>query len=265
MTTPPKDPTPSQPKTAKPKGNTRGLLKRISTVQKTAYKRAPGRPTADEGDKLREWLIITALNSFMQRGFEGVSVESIARDAKLAKITIYRQFGDKKALFLEAVSHAQRSVRGQLMESIDLEGAPDEVLRNIIRRLRDVTSHPDYLAVLRLVISEAPRFPETGEAFLQQTDYATGPIVAYLDRLSDEGVISVENTHHAALQLGVLAMGGVRYLMHTPSNDAVGKERWVEEVFMLCARAWGMVPVVTPKRLRKKSPKSKTPAADSTL
>lgn len=261
MTTPPDNATPERRKQAAPKGTGSGLLKQIKTVQKSAYKRAPGRPTADEGDKLREWLIISALNSFMERGFEGVSMESIARDAKVAKITIYRQFGDKQTLFLEAVSHAQRSIRSQLMESIDANGEPAEVLRQIIRRVRDVTSHPDYLAVLRLVIAEAPRFPETGEAFLLQTEYAQGPIVDYLDRLRDQGVIAVENTHDAALQLGVLAMGGVRYLMHKPTNDPIGKDRWVEEVFKLCARSWGMMSVQKKRTRTASKTQSKSESA----
>ena len=228
--------------------STPGLLKRIRKVQKGAQKRAPGRPTLDEADKLKDALIVTAFHAFMQCGFEGASIESIARESKVAKITIYRQFGDKKTLFLEVARYAQSSIRAHLQEVVESEGSPEFVLRNVIRRLRAITTNPDYLAVLRLVIAEKPRFPEIGEAMIRESDYAMQPFVVYIERLQREGVIVIENPGHAALQLASLAVGGVRYLMHDPSNDPVGTEHWVDSIYMTFARAWGMTPVVHPNR-----------------
>lgn len=235
----------SKTKSATP--STAGLLKRI---RKGAQKRAPGRPTLDEAGKLREVLIVTALHVFMQRGFEGASIESIARESKVAKITIYRQFGDKKTLFLEVARYAQSSIRARLQEAVDIDGSPESVLRNVIRRHREIATDPQYLAVLRLVVAEKPRFPEIGEAMIRETDYAMQPVVAYIERLRQAGIVVVENPSHAAVQMATLAMGGVRYLMHDPSSDPVGTERWVDSIYTTFARAWGMVPAAPPKRAR---------------
>ncbi|WP_175907801.1 TetR/AcrR family transcriptional regulator [Burkholderia seminalis] len=221
-----------------------GLLKRIRTVQKGALKRPQGRPTAEQADHLRDTMIHTALHEFMTRGFEGASLEAIAREAKVGKVTIYRQFGTKEALFREVLGFARHSLREQLTASI-VEGTPRQVLRNVIGRLVEVVSHPDFVAVLRLTIAEAPRFPDLAAAASKNSDFALTGLVEYLDRLRADGVIFIEDPHVAASQLAELATGGVRTLVR-PRPTRAERKRTVDAVYTTLARAWGLEQLPAP-------------------
>lgn len=231
-----------------------GLLKRIRTAQKTAQKRPRGRPTAEQADTLREALMHAALDAFMTRGFEGASLEAIAREAKIGKITIYRQFGTKEALFREVIVFARQSLREHVRTSIT-DAPPEQVLRGVIARLVAVVGQPDFVAVLRLIISEALRFPDIASDALKNSDFALGPLVDYLARLQAEGVIVIDDPHVAASQLAELATGGVRNLLKPRSTRAV-REQTVDAVYTMVARAWGLEPVPpakTPARARKRA------------
>lgn len=232
-----------------------GLLKRMRKVQESASKRPRGRPTAEQADSLRDTMMHAALDAFMTRGFDGASLEAIAREAKIGKITIYRQFGTKEALFREVIVFARQSLREHVRASIT-DAPPEQVLRGVIARLMEVVAQPDFVAVLRLTIAEAPRFPEIAAAALKNSDFALGALVDYLARLKSEGVIVIDDPHVAASQLAELATGGVRNLLKPRSTRAVRMQA-VDAVYTTMARAWGLEPVPRPKaaptRARKKS------------
>lgn len=219
------------------------LLRRMRQSKQRVRKRAPGRPTSDQSDQLRESVIHAALNAFLKKGFEAASLESIARDAKVAKITIYRQFGGKEQLFREVAHYAQQVIQRGVQTSVETSGPPEVVLRRTISGLQESFTDPDYLAVLRLVVAEAPRFPEIARTMLSETDFALGPLIGYLQRLKDEGLVAVENPRESAIQLTALAIGGVRYLMQKPSLDPKARAHWVDSIYRLFARSWGLMPI----------------------
>ena len=226
----------------------RGLLKRIRTVQKRALKRPRGRPTAEEADSLRDTMMHTALNAFMTRGFEGASLEGIARDAKIGKITIYRQFGTKEALFREVVGFARQNLREHVRASIT-DRPPRQVIRDVIAQLVEAVSHPDFIAVLRLTISEAPRFPDLAADSLKNSEYALGSLVEYLGALHAEGVIVIDDPRVSAFQLAELATGGVRNLLK-PRSTRAERKQMVDAAYTTIARAWGLEPL--PSRPRRR-------------
>jgi AcrR family transcriptional regulator len=228
----------------KSRGADRGaLLERVRTTKQRARKRCSGRPTTLQSGKLRETLMHAALHSFLERGFEATSLEAIARDAKVAKITIYRQFGSKTQLFLEATHYAQTYMQKNLSAAVGTEGPPEKVLRAIIARLRDVTTDPDYLAILRMEIAAAPNFPNIAAMAVAETGYALEPLIEYLQQLKDKGIIVVDDAREAALQLSAVAGGGVRYLLKKRSRSLAASTHWVESVYTLFARAWGLAPI----------------------
>ena len=222
-----------------------GLLQRIQIAQESARKRPRGRPTSEQADSLRDTMMHAALHAFMTNGFEGASLEAIAREAKIGKITIYRQFGTKETLFREVVNFARQSLREHVRTSIT-EAPPQQVLRTVITRLVEVVSQPDFVAVLRLTIAEAPRFPDIAEDALTNSDFALGALVDYLAGLQSKGVIVIDDAHVAASQLAELATGGVRNLLKTRSTRAIRKQT-VDAVYTMVARAWGLEPVPRPK------------------
>ena len=181
---------------------------------------------------------------FLARGFAAASMEGIAREAGVAKLTLYRHFETKQSLFVEVARRAQLSVRERLGTMVD-RGLPlDRVLREIISRLYDGYTHPEYLAVLRMVIAEAGRFPELGRAMLDDSREVSEPLVEYLQQLKDRGQIAVDSPLDAVTQICGLAMGAGRYVLITPSRRPASRRHAIESLVALFTRAWR----VSPKR-----------------
>ena len=64
-------------------------------------RRGPGRPTLSN-----EELLDTALDLFLENGFERTSIEAICSAAGMAKRTVYARYGDKTSLFQAAINRA---------------------------------------------------------------------------------------------------------------------------------------------------------------
>ncbi|MEM6886729.1 MAG: TetR/AcrR family transcriptional regulator [Pseudomonadota bacterium] len=109
---------------------------------------------------------------FMVDGFEGASVDEIARVANVSKATLYSYFPDKRLLFMEvATRECQRQARSAL-DSLDMAGHPRDVLKATgIHFLRFITSTFGQ-RVFRICVAESDRFPELGQKF-----YNSGPAV----------------------------------------------------------------------------------------
>ena len=67
---------------------------------------AGGRPTRAEAQRRLGNMLETAMRLFLERGYEAVSVEEIAKQAGVAKRFIYARYDDKSELFGAAVEHA---------------------------------------------------------------------------------------------------------------------------------------------------------------
>lgn len=201
-------------------------------------RRAPGRPRKNEADAARQSIVDAALQVFIERGFGSASMEGIARAAGVAKLTVYRHFETKEDLFAQVARRAQLSVRERLGAMVD-RGLPlDAVLREIITRLYDGYTHPEYLAVLRLVIAEARRFPKLGRAMLDDSREVAEPLAEYLQQLKDRGQIEIDSPQEAVTQICGLAMGAGRYLLIAPSRSADRRRHAVESLVELFTRAW---------------------------
>ena len=64
------------------------------------FKRGPGgRPTREEAERRHRSLLATAFRLFLEKGWDGVSIEEISRQSGVAKGFIYSRYPDKAALF----------------------------------------------------------------------------------------------------------------------------------------------------------------------
>src|SRR5258708_8003910 len=63
-----------------------------------------GRPPKELAGEVDARILDAARKTFLERGFEGASIDEIAEVARSGKATIYARFRDKRALFTEVVS-----------------------------------------------------------------------------------------------------------------------------------------------------------------
>lgn len=138
-----------------------------------AGKRRPGRPTLSN-----EELLDTALDLFLEKGFERTSIEAICAAAGMAKRTVYARYGDKATLFKAALTRAIEEwivpvERLRALENGDLE----ETLLGIGNVLVANVLSPAGLRLLRLTNAESVHMPEIALFNVQR---GTGPTLDYL-------------------------------------------------------------------------------------
>jgi AcrR family transcriptional regulator len=207
-------------------------------------KRARGRPSPQQAHDLREAFLAAALESFLANGYAGTSIEAIAREAGVAKITIYRQFDNKEALFREVAHRAVSDARATMQATVVQRGNSDErqVLLDLIERLYLSASEPKTLALMRLVIAEATRFPELAKSLYTENSYVLAPVVEYLAEANREGRLHVPDAQLGALQLSTLAFGGVRFFISKPLAGPEERRIWAEGILGLVMRGWAPMP-----------------------
>ncbi|MBY4894136.1 TetR/AcrR family transcriptional regulator [Rhodobacteraceae bacterium N5(2021)] len=142
---------------------------------------------------------------FMREGFEGASVDEIARDAGVSKATLYSYFPDKQHLFLEVLKTecAAQSEVDVLFEQKGL--SVEEKLAVICKKLITFLLSDFGQDMFRVCVAESKRFPDLGTAF-----YASGPkhwgekISSFLCSDKARAVLDVEDPDLAADQLAQL-------------------------------------------------------------
>src|SRR5260221_14625434 len=68
-------------------------------VAERPLRRGGGRPTREEALRRDARLLDVATNLFMERGFEGTSIDAVAEAAGVSKPTVYARYHDKRDLF----------------------------------------------------------------------------------------------------------------------------------------------------------------------
>ena len=103
-----------------------------------------------------------ATGRLLRDGYAATSLEGVAAEAGVSKRTLYARFPGKDALALAVV---RRLVEGW-MPGFDamLEGPLECALLAAARRIAAVALTPDALAMHRLVVAEAARFPALAHA-----------------------------------------------------------------------------------------------------
>ena len=170
---------------------------RSSREEKEGRSRA--RPRPEQAGALRESFLAAALKSFLDKGYAATSIEAIAREAGVAKITIYRQFENKEALFREVVHRAVSNARETMQATLVRHDADErQVLLDLVERMYLGATEPKTLALLRLVIAEAVRFPELAKSLYAENSYVLAPVVDYLAEAHRTGKLHVPAPELAA-------------------------------------------------------------------
>ena len=181
---------------------------------------------------------------FMRDGFEGASVDEIARAAQVSKATLYSYFPDKRLLFSEV---ARIECNRQAEEALEVigSGAPiEEVLHEAASRIVRFFLSDFGQQVFRICVAESHRFPELGRRF-----YASGPALMR-ERMSQVlapyvagGVLRIDDMDLATSQFGELCKSDlfVRSLCgmceHPPEADIERVVDGAVEMFLARYRA----------------------------
>ncbi len=117
--------------------------------------------------RTRAAIVAAALREFSERGFMGARLDEIAQRAGVAKGTIYIYFKDKEALF-EGIVREVLLPYSQELEAKAKERqptTPTDFFENYFLPTVRALQADQRVEILRLLISEGPRFPALTEIY----------------------------------------------------------------------------------------------------
>jgi TetR/AcrR family transcriptional regulator, mexJK operon transcriptional repressor len=117
-----------------------------------------GRPPLDAAARKR--ILDVTAKVFLERGYERASTAEIARRAHTSKQTLYGLFPSKAALFVAVISAHTEEFFARHFEYIESSAPPHEELINIGLDQLKLFSAPRFLALYRILVAEAPNFPD---------------------------------------------------------------------------------------------------------
>ncbi|MCJ8056868.1 TetR/AcrR family transcriptional regulator [Shinella curvata] len=163
-----------------------------------------GRP-ANEG--LSQTIVDAACELFVELGFQATTLDKVARRAKISKLSIYRHFENKEALFSAAISARCRQLTPQaLFEGVN--GSAEQQLMAAGSSLLRMLMSPDVRSVEATVVAD-----KTNQQSLSKLFYEAGPmrvtaqIEALLRQLHAKAALNVPDPHQSARLFGALIKG----------------------------------------------------------
>jgi len=166
-------------------------------------KRPPAGPRAEAK---RQAIVTAARELFLREGFD-VSVDVIAAEADVSKVTVYNHFGSKEALFIGVIKDSlDAPLGGTLVTAIDHLAEAEDLREALVATARawvdGIRTNPDILALQNVVGRELHRFPELGEAWRHGSTERHHPAVAgALRKVAEQGRLDISDFDVATLQL----------------------------------------------------------------
>ncbi len=210
----------------------------LSTETKAA---GPGRPK-DPGK--RAAILDAAKRLFVQEGFDGVSMDQIAAEAGVSKLTVYSHFGDKDSLFAEAVrAHCEQGMPASLFVA-EPEKPVRERLTGIGHAFFEMIMTPEAIAGHRILCT-----PQAAMRGLPGLFWEAGPkrlqeaFVEMLRRRIEAGELEIEDPQRAASQFFTLLKGDAHaqaVFGYSCGNTSDTPQQHVASVVELFLRAYAI-------------------------
>lgn len=125
-------------------------------------RRKMGRPSASESQQLDEQVKACALELFLDRGFDGVTMEAVAKAAGITKRSLYARYSDKSQLFVDALKYSKHAwafdASGVTLQANTTLG---DALLQLAQALMAQAVDPLYIKVARMAAAVADQFPDT--------------------------------------------------------------------------------------------------------
>ncbi len=163
--------------------------------------RRGGRPTRLEAAALGDKILDVATDLFLSRGFGATSIEAVAGRARISKRTFYHRFRDKAELYTAVVRRLLQHWLPEFEAAFDEPGPLNTVLERLAKRMLTVALSPQALALRRLLLAEAERFPQLVDIAIEQgATRVIERIAALLEEERRAGRIALDDCRFAATQ-----------------------------------------------------------------
>jgi len=196
-----------------------------------------GRPRKGEELLSRDRLLDTASNLFLEHGYGNLSLETIARDARVSMRTLYSQFGGKAGLFGAVIRRCSDQFVTGLSDEHVLERSPEDALVLFAKQFLHRITRPDVVRMRAILIGESSRFPDLATQFYEQGPQRTLEHLAqFFARQQKTGYFAAMDPHFLADQF-LSALRSERFqklqLGLEPTPDEAEIDVWVRQAIGL--------------------------------
>ena len=176
-----------------------------SSPEKKSLRRKAGRPL-DAAKRVA--IVETAAHHFFHNGYAATAIEQVAADAGVSKVTIYNQFGDKRALFTAAVESECEKMRGHFSIEGTAKGPIRARMIDIGQAIFAFLFRPEMIQFERRIAAETEADPAIGAAFLEAGPWRMKKAFGgWLARATEEGDLAVPDPMLAAEQFVSMCKG----------------------------------------------------------
>ncbi len=199
----------------------------------------PGRP---KDLAKREAILDAAKRLFLGKGYASTSMDAVAAEAGVSKLTVYSHFNDKETLFSAAVVAKCEAQLPTLFFELP-DGVPIEnVLLNIARGFHLLINSDESVNLHRLIIALGSQDPKLSLIFFE-----AGPqrmlqgMERLLTKIDQLGALSIDKPLNAAEHFFCLLKGAANFrLLYGCGEPLTGDaaEAHVQEVVGLFMRAY---------------------------
>lgn len=192
--------------------------------------------------QLREHILEVASKLLLTNGYGATSFETIARQARVSKRTLYDRFPDKPALMRAVVSRLIDSLRPPAHEPIIEGRGLEQILVHLALLVLRAALEPRALALHRLIVAESHRFPELAAAVATAggRQEAVALISDLFKRRSQRTPISAADAEFAAQQFlqMIVSLPQLRAIASGAAMTPAELDRWAQRTVGLFLRGF---------------------------
>jgi TetR/AcrR family transcriptional regulator, mexJK operon transcriptional repressor len=179
--------------------------------------RRGGRPSREQAERIQDEILDAAADLFLTEGYGHTSIEAIARRAGIAKRTFYSRYKDKADVFKAMVGRILNKLKPPDAELLFQGPHIEEILHRLGPLILQATLLPEVLALHRVIIAEALRFPELAVIIGQQggRKFTVDNIAKRIQVEISAGGFAIKDAAFAAEQF-------MQMLVSTPQRHALG-------------------------------------------
>lgn len=160
---------------------------------------------------VRTQLLDAAVNVFAEAGFRGATTRRIAQAARVNEVTLFRHFGSKEGLIMEAIYRLLEALHTQVLLPEEPVDPPSELLDWTRRHYTFILEHQ---RLIKAAMAEAQTHPDMSCVGQRVSEMVDEPLQAYLQRLQALGWCEEDFDVFAAAS----TLSGVIFA------DAIGRE-----------------------------------------
>ncbi|NLY46619.1 MAG: TetR/AcrR family transcriptional regulator [Tissierella sp.] len=132
-------------------------------------------------EERREQILKSALNIFIDKGYNGATTADISKEAGIAEVTLFRYFDSKKQIFMEAIDPILvTGLKESIVASKDLKPREEKLKFILKSRIKFISNH---YQVIKLILMESQVNPEVANF-----DYINQTMLMLKDSIKEAGI-----------------------------------------------------------------------------